>query len=203
MDEKIYTFIDANILIYIYEFKKFAVDEWLEELYGAIFIHKEVMSELILVEMKEYYQDKIEKSLTWKLFDPEDEQQLTEEEYDIYQSIFEDIREKFTQFQNGRSYKSTTDSGDIAILAGCLFQQVPLITSQDSDFVEFLDISDLKVSSGDEEVPDRDIEIHDLLNLGKLLLEKNICTRSQYKQFCKAIIGAKNFQSLEEHLNGS
>ena len=69
-------------------------------------------------------------------------------------------------------------------MAGCLFQQVPLITSQDSDFVEFLDISDLKVSSGDEEVPDRDIEIHDLLNLGKLLLEKNICTRSQYKQFC-------------------
>ena len=202
MNENNYTFIDANILIYIYEFKKFSVDEWLENLYGTIFIHKEVMNELIISDMKEHYLDKIGKSLIWQLFDPEDEQQLTEEEYDIYQGVFEDIREKFAQFRNERSYKSTTDSGDIAILAGCLFQQVPLITSQDSDFVEFLDISDLKVSSGDEEVPDRDIEIHDLLNLGKLLLEKNICTRSQYKQFCKAVIGAKKFQSLEEHLNG-
>ena len=80
MNENNYTFIDANILIYIYEFKKFSVDEWLENLYGTIFIHKEVMNELIISDMKEHYLDKIEKSLIWQLLDPEDEQQLTEEE---------------------------------------------------------------------------------------------------------------------------
>ena len=159
------------------------------------------MSELVIGDMLGYYQNKIENSLIWRLFDPEDEQQLTEEEYDIYQEIFEDVREQFTQFQHERTHKSTTDSGDIAILAGCLFQQVPLITSQDSDFKKFLDKSDLKVSSGVEEVPDKDIEIHDLLNLGKLLLEKDVCTKSQYKQFFKAVIGAQKFRSLEKCLN--
>ena len=118
MSEGLKTFIDANILFYINDFRRYAVDEWLEQLYDTIYIHKEVLEELKLGKVKNFYQDKLEHSLQWELFDPEDEDCLTEDQFDIYMEIFNQIRMQFKDFQEEREEKNTTDGGDIAILAG-------------------------------------------------------------------------------------
>ncbi|MBM7710041.1 PIN domain-containing protein [Enterococcus lemanii] len=200
MSEGLKTFIDANILFYMNDFRKYAVDEWLEQLYDTIYIHKEVLEELKLENVKKFYQDKLENSRKWELFNPEDEDCLTEDQYDIYMEIFNQIRIQFKEFQEEREEKNTTDSGDIAILAGCQLLEIPLITSQDSDFEKVIDKYDLKISHGIEELPDESIKVHDILKLGNQLIERNICTRSQYKKFCKASIGVEIFSKIEKYL---
>lgn len=45
MSDGLKTFIDANILFFISDFRKYAVDEWLEQLYNTIYIHKEVLED--------------------------------------------------------------------------------------------------------------------------------------------------------------
>lgn len=153
-----------------------------------------------LGKVKNFYQAKLKHSQIWELFDPEDEDCLTENQFDIYMEIFNQIRMQFKEFQEEREEKNTTDGGDIAILAGCQLLEIPLITSQDSDFEKVICKYDLKISHGIEEVPDELIKVHDILKLGNQLIERNICTRSQYRKFGKASIGVENFSRIEKYL---
>lgn len=200
MSDGISTFIDANILIYIVEYKKDAVDKWFEQLYDFIYIHKDVLDELRTKGVRDFFQTKITDSDQWILFDPEDERSLTEEDYNLYEGFYNETRKQFGVYQEGRDYKSTTDKGDIAILAGCLFMEIPLITSQDSDYKTVIDKFNLKVSYGIESIPDEKIKVHDLLELGNKLIGKRICKRSDYRKFVKVSIGVNNFEWIDSSL---
>lgn len=148
------TFIDTNILLFMCEFKKYQVDHWLEQLYDTIYIHKDIMDEIQSESVKEFMQAKIEVSKTWQLFDPDNEQLLTEIEYAIYDAIYEQYRQYFSEYQEKRKNKMTSDLGDIGILAGCQFLKVPLITSHDNDFKEVINQYNLKINEGSETVPE-------------------------------------------------
>lgn len=45
-------FIDSNMLMFAAEFQKADVFEWMDQLYGEIYIHQEVLNELILPSIK-------------------------------------------------------------------------------------------------------------------------------------------------------
>ncbi|MDT3425206.1 putative nucleic acid-binding protein [Paenibacillus forsythiae] len=62
-------FIDANIINFAVTYRKSDVLNWLEELYDTIYIHSEVLDELLIESNKQIVRERIENG-KWTLFDP-------------------------------------------------------------------------------------------------------------------------------------
>ncbi|MGX7024941.1 PIN domain-containing protein [Vagococcus hydrophili] len=109
MGNKLATFIDTNILLYIFTYQKQDVFQWIDELYDTIYVHKDILEELNSQKSKEIIEEKIKSNSKWVLFDPEDENRLTDDEYTIYLEIYNEIRRQFTEYKELRLHKNTTD----------------------------------------------------------------------------------------------
>lgn len=82
------------MLMFAAEFQKADVFEWMDQLYGEIYIHQEVLNELILPSIK----SKIETFFStgrWKLFEPRII--LSGLEFDIYQERLSDVKDAFVK----------------------------------------------------------------------------------------------------------
>lgn len=193
------TFIDTNILLFMCNFEKYQVDKWLEQLYDIIYIHKDIMDEIQLDSVRQIIQTKIKMSETWQLFDPDDEQILTEEDYIIYHAIYDQYRQYFSEYQEKRINKMTSDLGDIGILTGCQFLKIPLITSHDGDFKEMINQYELKINQGLETDLEEWMKVDSLFDIGDKLIEKGICKTKEYKKFIKVSLGASKINQIDAY----
>ena len=91
-------FLDANMIIYISQFKKYDVATWLNTLYNRIYVHIEVLDELRLAQARDLCTTQIELS-NWILFDPENSDILNDDQFEIYNSFLYEVRKDFTDFQ--------------------------------------------------------------------------------------------------------
>jgi len=131
-------FLDTNILIMAFMFRDDDVFDWINRLYGDVWIHQDVLDELLLHQR--VIQEKIvEKG--WQLFDAK---QLCHDELSIYNSYISEIKSAFRRLreaavQAGRLAKNTADTGEITTLAVCLLQDAQIICSQDTDVANIIE----------------------------------------------------------------
>lgn len=147
-------FIDANIIIYAESFEKTDVFVWINNLYEEIYIHKTVLDELKLSSVKE----KIMGFITgkrWLLFDPEDEDILSDDMYDLYDAYVDNIHESFRQLDEkkiaeSRKLKNTNDLGEIHSLAAAVLLNASIICSNDLDIREVIKDSEILITVDEE-----------------------------------------------------
>ncbi|UJF33926.1 PIN domain-containing protein [Paenibacillus hexagrammi] len=60
-------FVDANILIHAATFKSADVFSWIDSLYEDIYIHQEVLDELLVSDVRKKVQGYLDQG-TWELF---------------------------------------------------------------------------------------------------------------------------------------
>lgn len=136
-------FVDANILIHAATFKSADVFSWIDSLYEDIYVHQEVLDELLISDVKQRVQGYIDFG-RWKLFNPDDEQTLTDEEYALYESYLKDMHSAFRELnekkiREGRPLKNTNDLGEIHSLAAVLLLGASIICSNDYDIKEVVE----------------------------------------------------------------
>lgn len=180
-------FLDANMIIYISQFKKYDVATWLNTLYNRIYVHIEVLDELRLAQARDLCTTQIELS-NWILFDPENSDILNDDQFEIYNSFLYEVRKDFTDFQLTRPEKRTTDKGDIGILAGCRTLSIAVISTQDGDFEKVINTNNYVVNTEeDESGEDVPIEVHNLEMLLLLCVMNDIATLPQVKKFISVV----------------
>lgn len=143
-------FIDSNILIHATQYQLADVFLWIDQLYEEIFIYKVVLDELLETAVRSKVLAYIEKG-KWCLFDPDDEEALSEEMYIIYERHVGDIKHAFRQLdkkkiQQGRQLKGTNDLGEIHCLAAAMLLSASIICSNDYDIKEVIDDATLVIS---------------------------------------------------------
>lgn len=148
-------FIDTNILLHADVYQDDNIFEWIDALYEEIYIHQMVLKELLSTSA----QLKVTKYIDngrWKLFNPDDENCLSDELYIIYEEYVRYITEAFRALnrkkeQQGRLLKGTNDLGEIHCLAAALLLSATIICSNDKDIQEVIDDHELEVVSRDEQ----------------------------------------------------
>lgn len=148
-------FIDANIVIHAESFQKADVFWWIHDLYEEIYIHKTVLDELRTGAAR----GKVEQFIAeekWVLFDPEDEQTVPDEMYNLYESFVKEMRDAFHQLDEkkiyeGRYLKNTNDLGEIHSLAAAMLLSANIICSNDLDIREVIEDSQVFVTVEEEE----------------------------------------------------
>lgn len=125
-------FVDTNMLIFAAQYLKTNVFEWIDELYDNVWIHVDVLDELLVA--RQVVESEIQRR-AWHVFDPVT---LTTDERVIYQAQVNQIKAAFRRMnqrraEQGKRVKYTTDTGEIAILAVCLLEDAQLICSNDAD----------------------------------------------------------------------
>lgn len=135
-------FIDANVLIHAATFKSANVFSWIDSLYEEIYIHQQVLEELLVISVRQTVKDYIDQG-KWKLFNPDDEHSLTDDEYAIYESYLKDVRQAFIdldkkKIRENRPLKHTNDLGEIHSLAAALLLGASIICSNDYDIKEVI-----------------------------------------------------------------
>lgn len=186
--ESLNVFLDSNMIIYISQFKKYDVVTWVNSLYNKIYVHVDVLDELILSEPRDLCTKQIEQS-NWILFNPENSDILNDDQFEIYNSFYSEIRFDFKNFQLSRDIKQTTDKGDIAILAGCRTLSIAVVSTQDGDFEKVIRDNNYIVNAKEDESGiDTLIQVHDLEELGLLCIINEITTFSKVKKFISAVM---------------
>lgn len=147
-------FIDANIIIYAESFEKTDVFLWINNLYEEIYIHKTVLDELKLLSIREKINGFINEK-RWLLFDPEDEDTLSDNLYDLYDAYVDDIHESFRQLDEkklaeSREPKHTNNLGEIHSLAAAVLLNAGIICSNDLDIREVIEDSEILITRDDE-----------------------------------------------------
>ncbi|BDZ30477.1 PIN domain-containing protein [Lactiplantibacillus sp. WILCCON 0030] len=128
-------FIDTNILIFAENYQKENIFDWIDKLYGHVWIHSDVLAEVLQGKAK------IEQEIStrkWAIFDPAE---LSIDENEIYEFYIEMIETAMQSMNDararqGKRAKNTADTGEIATLAVCLLQDAQLICSDDADIAE-------------------------------------------------------------------
>ena len=196
-------FLDSNMIIYISNFKKYDVVTWLNALYNKVYVHTQVLDELLYSELKDFCNKQIELG-NWILFNPEDETILNDIQFEIYNSLYSEVRRDFTKYQLTRDEKQTTDRADVGILAGCRTLSIAVISTQDGDFKKVITTNNYVVNvEEDESGEDVLIEVHDLEKLGFLCIINDIATFPQVKRFISVsvpLLKRKIIASLESNL---
>ncbi|MFJ7982190.1 hypothetical protein ACIQ1D_18170 [Lysinibacillus xylanilyticus] len=183
------TVIDANILIIATNYNISNVFRWMDLLYEEVFITKAVYDELLLSEVKKNVDAKLQDG--WTLFDPDDENTLSDDEYDIYNSYFKDLKQLFVildekKQREGRPLKHTNDLGEMHSLAAAMLLGASIIFSNDYDIREVIEDSNLRITV--DEVEDSELIQHDtLVDFCFYLVDFEIETKANVRKFLKAI----------------
>lgn len=199
-------FIDSNMLVFATEFQQADVFEWMDQLYGEIYIHQEVLNELILSDVK----NKVEGYLLtgkWQLFDPK--KVFSNLELIVYQERFKDVRNAFNEMilnaiASGGRFKSTTDLGEIATVAACMMIGAQIICSNDFDIRSVVEQEEYCVSTDEEDLPIIQDSAEDFC---VYCFKENIAARNDVRKFFRYIIREsiytreKKIAQLDQRLN--
>lgn len=195
-------FIDTNIIKHAADFHSNNVFQWICDLYELIYVHQDVYEELLLGSLKNYVDQLIENN-GWILFNPDNEQTLSNNEYAIYDSLHQDVISAFERLDmkkesEGRIIKGTKNYGEISSITACLFLGANLICSNDQDIREV--IKDEHYVVVDEENDSEIMIIQDTLSdLCYYCVEQGIASKKEAKKFFKASLAGDN--KLSEKLN--
>ena len=148
-------FVDANILVYADAYQADDVFHWIHQLYDQVYIHKMVLDELLQSRVRQKVQSYLD-SNQWHLFDPDDENHLCNELYEIYEVYVQQITAAFRKLDfkkqtTGRRLKGTNDLGEIHCLSAALLLNATIICSNDLDIQEVIDDNQLVILSLDEQ----------------------------------------------------
>ena len=184
------TFIDTCVIINMYKAKREIWLHYLLDYYEEVIIVKEVISELRNPIEEEKVRKLIE-SKKIKLFDPDED--LDEIDGEIYDSIFDEVKKAFDDYQKTRTHKKTLDIGDISILSAARFLNVGIITTEDKDFPEVISEENYKVTlekmndEQEKENIDIDFEIHGNAEIGVILRKEYDVSRQDFRNYLKQI----------------
>lgn len=186
-------FIDSNILFYAACFQKENIFGWITALYEKVYIHQEVLNELLDGKARNLVQELLDSGI-WVLFDPENEDCLSDEEYEIYLQYLDDVQQGFRNLDHkkrsmGRRIKGTKDIGEMHIIAAALMTSSNLICSNDYDIAEVISDEEFKISFGGDEEQKSELIIQDTLEdfcyyvvLNGIAIRKN--SRNFFKIAC-------------------
>lgn len=183
-------FIDANIINFGVTYQKSDILGWLDELYDTLYIHSEVLAEILIGSNKKIVLERMDKG-KWILFDPNDPQQIADDEFTIYEQIVKYIEQGFKRLNEkkklqGRPIKGTSDTGEIHSLAAAIFLSAGYICSNDYDIREVIQDEQLLVSSDEELAPE--LIVQDTIeDLCFLCVKENISTKREVRQFFKFV----------------
>ena len=189
MKRKGKVFIDANILIHAASYQSADVFRWINELYEEIYIHKIVLDELRISSIRQKVEMYI-KHGAWYIFDPDDEETLSDNAFAIYEGYMRDMRQAFAELdqkkiKEGRPLKHTNDLGEMHCLAAAMFLGASIICSNDYDIKEVIEDAPVKVTI-DEESESIFIEQDTLVDFCYYVIRKEIASRSVVRKFLKA-----------------
>jgi hypothetical protein len=183
-------FIDANIINFAVTYQKSDILGWLDELYDTLYIHSEVLAEILIGSNKRIVLERMDKG-KWILFDSSDPRQITDDEFPIYERIVKYIEQGFKRLDEkkklqGRSVKGTSDRGEIHSLAAAIFLSAGYICSNDYDIREV--IQDEQLLVGPDEALAPELIVQDTIeDLCFLCVKENISTKREVRQFFKFV----------------
>lgn len=110
-----------------------------------------MLEELLVFSVRKTVEDYIDQG-KWKLFNPDDENSLTDGEYAIYESYLNDMRQAFVdldkkKIKENRPLKYTNDLGEIHSLAAALLLGASIICSNDYDIKEVIQDTPIYVTN--------------------------------------------------------
>lgn len=182
-------FIDANIINYAIAYKKHDVFAWINNLYEEIYIHQAVLDELLT--NKKIAQGYIDKNI-WKLFDPDNEECVSDESMSIYEQYEKDVKAGFDRLKEkkirqNRNVKKTSDLGEISSLAAAIFLSATIMCSNDYDIREVINDENISVSPTEDE--DLQLIIQDTVeDFCFYCVHHGIAAKSDVRRFYKVVI---------------
>lgn len=182
-------FVDTNILFHADAYELDNVFEWIDQLYEEVYIHQMVLDEMLRPSTRQKVQHYIDSGL-WFLFNPDDENCLSDDLYAIYESYVSEMKQAFRQLNEkkkaqGRRLKGTNDLGEIHCLAAALLLSATIICSNDGDIQEIIDDNQLEVASKDEDFNVRIIQ-DTLKDFCFYTYRNDIASESKVRKFMKA-----------------
>lgn len=132
MSRKGRVFLDTNIINFAIVYKRANVLEWINNLYDEIYIHISVLNELITNRI---YAEQQIKDGNWILFNPDDEERLSDTNFIIYERYRENVNNGFSRLKEkkknqGKEVKNTNNIGEIDSLAAALLLSANIICSE-------------------------------------------------------------------------
>lgn len=205
MSRKGKVFIDANIIFYATKFLNKDVFQWIESLYEEIYIHKQVLDELVSSTARASVETKLGEG-KWLLFDPDDEETLSDDLFDIYEGFFSDVKQAFAdldekKIREGRRLKNTNDLGEMHSLAAAMLIGASIIFSNDYDVLEVIHDAQLCITL-DETQESVLIEHDSLVDFCYYLVDYKLESKGPVKKFLKLFQGDK-VEDFENRLKES
>lgn len=148
-------FVDTNILLHADMYQHDNIFDWIDALYEEVYIHQMVLDEILSARARKKVTQYIDDG-RWRLFNPDDENCLSDDLYVIYEGYVKQIKQAFRALDQkkvtqGRRLKGTNDLGEIHCLAAALLLSATIICSNDGDIQEVIDDNELEVVSQDEQ----------------------------------------------------
>jgi len=195
-------FIDANIINLAVVYKRVDVLAWINSLYEEIYIHISVMDELIT--NKGYAEGQIENG-TWILFDPDNENCLSDEEFIIYESYKRNVIDGFRRLNEkkksqGREIKNTSNIGEIDSLAAAIFLSANIICSNDYEIREVIEDEGFRVAVSEDTVP-KLIELDIIEDLCVYCVQYTIASKKEVRKFFKVVYTEDEDHKRQRKLN--
>lgn len=193
--------VDANMLNYAYKVGFVDVFGWFNRLYSKIYIHQEVLNEILEPSVKRkvvgFIDDKI-----WTLYDPEDEDCVSDEQKVIYDDAVSKVRRGFRNLKErkrslGQKVKNTRNEGEIHTISAALLLGANIISSNDYEIAEVVDAEQFTVYS--EELEDIVlIQQHTLEDFCVFCTQHGIASRKDMRKVFK--IALADDKKLSEKL---
>lgn len=177
-------------MLYAAYFQKENIFEWITALYEKIYVHQEVLNELLDGKVRNPVQELLDSGM-WVLFNPDDDDCLSDKEFEIYSKYLDDVQQGFKNLDNkkrllNRPIKGTKDIGEMHIIAAALLTSSNLICSNDYDIAEVISDEEFKISFGGDEEQESQLIIQDTLeDFCYLVVLNGIAIRKKARKFLK------------------
>lgn len=195
-------FIDTNIIQLAAVYKKSDVIGWINQLYEDVYIHISVLNELLLnrsVAEKQIHEQR------WQLFDPDDVQCLSHDEFEIYRYYERYIGESFKRLYEkkrnlGMILKSTSNLGEIHTLAAAMLLQARIICSNDYEIREIIHDEEICTAASEYDTPE--LIIQDTLeDFCFFCVQNKVATKKEVRQLFKVANAEDNEPKRQRKLN--
>ncbi|MEH6941856.1 hypothetical protein [Bacillus sp. JJ722] len=144
-------FIDTNMIKYAHVVEKVDMFDWLQKVYESIYIHKEVLDELYGTEAYTVASHLVADG-TWELFNPDDANCLDMVQKLLYDEQLKLVEDAFRELSrrkkaDGKTVKTTNNTGEIHSLAAALILNAEIISSNDYEIREIIEYEKFTIIS--------------------------------------------------------
>lgn len=196
-------FIDANMIINASKFRKSDVFSWINQLYEEIYVHIEVIAEVLEPIQQASLQEQILKN-NWNKFDPS---LLSVSELGLYELEVGRIANAFEVDTERRmainpTYKSKSNMGEIHSLAAAMMIGANIINSNDFSIKKVIQEEDLRIQVGsDINAPMELIEQDTLEDFCVYCVQLGIGSGSNVRSFIRSVYEKEHTNRIESFNN--